>query len=60
MRNEYICCMCDKKIESADLKKSRIIENFDGTGRYFAFCYGCENQNIKDFLRYLEDEYGYQ
>ena len=37
MRNEYICCMCDKKIESADLNKSRIIENFDSTGRYVAF-----------------------
>jgi hypothetical protein len=60
MRNEYICCMCGKKIESADLKKSCIIENFDDTGRYFAFCYGCENQNIKDFLHYLEDEYGYK
>lgn len=60
MRNEYICCMCGKKIESADLKKSRIIENFDSTGRYVAFCPECAHKGIKDFLHYLEDEYGYK
>lgn len=53
MRNEYICCMCDKKIESADLKKSRIIE-FDSTGRYVAFCPECAHKGIKEFLLYLE------
>ena len=60
MRNEYICCMCDKKIESADLEKSRIIENFDSTGRYVAFCPECAHKGIKEFLLYLEDEYEYK
>ena len=55
MRNEYICCMCDKKIESADLKKSRIID-FDSAGRYVAFCPECAHKGIKEFLLYLEDE----
>ncbi len=54
MESKYSCYVCGKIIKFADLEKSRIIENFDSTGRYFAFCPECEHKSIKEFLLYLE------